>query len=117
MAALSQGISTTDAAIGLIVFPVATLAWVSLRAGSPPLRLYGTGGHCWTIAVAIAAFIVLPVATLLFFGATQVLAAIRGYAGCELFAVSNWLLGRDDQIACMVHTPIDAIEARMSRRP
>jgi hypothetical protein len=28
----------------------------------------------------------------------MLLAAARGYAGCEVLAVSNWLLHRDDQV-------------------
>lgn len=31
-------------------------------------------------------------AALLFYGASMLLAALRGYAGCEVLAVSNWLL-------------------------
>ena len=42
----------------------------------------------------------------------MVLAALRGYAGCELLALSNWLLRRSDQIACAVFTPIDSVELR-----
>jgi multidrug transporter EmrE-like cation transporter len=37
-------------------------------------------------------------------------AALRGYAGCEMLALSNWLLRRTDQIACAVFTPIDSLE-------
>jgi hypothetical protein len=38
----------------------------------------------------------------------MVLAALRGYAGCEMLALSNWLLRRYDQIACAVFMPIDS---------
>ena len=40
------------------------------------------------------------------------LAAARGYAGCESLAITNWLLRRDDQVGCVVFSPLDAIEAR-----
>ena len=30
----------------------------------------------------------------------------------EVLEVSNWLLGRKDQVGCVVFSPIDAIEAR-----
>jgi hypothetical protein len=51
-------------------------------------------------------------ATLIFVGCSLVLAALRGSAGCEFLAVSNWLLGRSDQLACAVFTPIDVLEQR-----
>src|SRR5712692_2292046 len=37
-------------------------------------------------------------------------AALRGYAGCEMLALSNCLLRRTDQITCAVFTPIDSLE-------
>ena len=36
-------------------------------------------------------------------------------AGCEVLAISNWLLRRDDQVGCVVFSPIDAAEARLTR--
>ncbi len=47
-----------------------------------------------------------------FYGASMLLAAVRGYAGCEVLAVSNWLLGRDDQIGCLLFWPVDHAERR-----
>jgi hypothetical protein len=52
-------------------------------------------------------------AALVFYGASMLLAALRGYSACEVLAVSNWILGRDDQIGCLVLSPIDAAEARV----
>ena len=54
-------------------------------------------------------------AALLFYGASMLLAALRGYAGCEVLAVSNWLLGRDDQVGCLLFWPIDHAERRRAR--
>ena len=45
----------------------------------------------------------------------MVLAALRGYAGCEVLAISNWLLRCDDQVGCVVFTPVDALERRRQR--
>ena len=42
----------------------------------------------------------------------MLLAALRGYAGCEVLAMSTWLLHRDDQIGCLVFWPIDHAEHR-----
>jgi hypothetical protein len=44
--------------------------------------------------------------------AAAVLAAARGYAGCEVLAVPNWPLRRDDQVGCVLFTPVDALERR-----
>ena len=46
----------------------------------------------------------------------MMLAAIRGYAGCEILAISNFLLNRDDQIGCAAFTPLDLLERHLSRR-
>ena len=43
----------------------------------------------------------------------MLVAAAYGYAGCEVLAVSNWLLRRDDQIGCAVFWPVDTMEARV----
>ena len=50
---------------------------------------------------------------LIFYGASMLLAAANGYAGCEVTAISNWILGRDDQVGCVIFSPIDAVEARL----
>lgn len=109
--------------LALLVFPVAALAAAWLRARRHPagLRATGPAGH----AVNAAVFAVLyatpwyapPLgftsdAALIFYGASLLLAAARGYAGCEVLAVPNWLLHRDDQVGCVVFAPVDALERR-----
>ena len=42
----------------------------------------------------------------------MLLAALRGYSGCEVTAISNWILGRDDQVGCLVLGPVDDLERR-----
>jgi hypothetical protein len=59
---------------------------------------------------------VLSDAVLLFYGGSMLLAAVRGYAGCEVFAAANWLLRRDDQVGCAPFWPIDVAEARVAAR-
>lgn len=54
-------------------------------------------------------------AALVFYGTSMLLAALRGYAGCEVLAVSNRLLGRDDQVGCVVFSPIDHLECHLRR--
>ncbi len=117
VAAFSIGVKWHDAAIGLVAFPVAVMLVIAFRGRSAaPLRLFGSSGHGLNCVIAIAAFVLLLVPALLFYGASMLLAAVRGYGGCELFAASNWLLERDDQIACPVFTPIDAAETRSLHR-
>ena len=49
--------------------------------------------------------------TFVFYGTSMVLAAVRRAGGCEVTAISNVLLRRDDQIGCAPFGPIDLIEA------
>lgn len=73
-----------------------------------PLALYFT----WWYAPAVS---VTSDAILLFVGGSMVLAALRASTGCEILVLSNWLLHRNDQIACAVFTPIDELEQRRMR--
>ncbi len=111
--AFGVGTGWDDAAIGLVGFPAAVMLVLAIRGRSAtPLRFYGSRGHLINGAIVVAAFVLLTPAALLFYGASMLLAGTRGYAGCEVFALSNWLWRRDDQIACAIFSPIDAIEGR-----
>jgi hypothetical protein len=88
---------------------------VAVAPGPPhPTRLEATGpvGHALNLAVFLVLYLLEPTsdATLLFYGTSMWLAAMRGYAGCEVLAASNWLLHRDDQVGCAVFWPIDQLE-------
>jgi hypothetical protein len=113
-------------ALGLLGFPALLLGCQWLRARRSPTRLQATGpiANLANVAVFLALYLtpdyapVLSItsdAALLFYGASMLLAAVRGYAGCEVLAVSNWLLGRDDQIGCLLFWPIDHAERRRTR--
>jgi hypothetical protein len=52
----------------------------------------------------------------IFVGTSMLLAAARGYADCELLAMSNWLLHRNDPLGCIVFAPVDLAESRPRRR-
>ena len=107
--------------LAFAVFPAAALAAAWLRARRRPagLRATGPAGHALN-AVVFAALYATPWyasrlaftsdAALLFYGASMLLAAARGYAGCEVLAVPNWLLRRDDQVGCVLFAPVDAAE-------
>jgi hypothetical protein len=109
--------------LALLVFPAVALAaaWLRGRRHRPGLRATGPAGHAVNAAVFAALYATpwyAPTlgftsdAALIFYGASLLLAAARGYAGCEVLAVPNWLLRRDDQVGCVLFTPVDALERR-----
>lgn len=117
----ARGFHPAAWALGLVGFPAVLLAaqWLRTRRGRAPLRATGPGGHALNCAVFLALYLtpsyapalsVTSDAALVFYGASMLLAAARGYAGCEVLAVSNWLLRRDDQVGCLLFAPIDHVE-------
>ena len=95
------------------------LAWHWWRIRRNPVPFHDTCPLSFTLSVALPlalyltwwyapAFSVTSDAVLFFGVLSMVLAALRGYAGCEMLALSNWLLHRSDQIACAIFTPIDS---------
>lgn len=120
---LHVGLNLVALILGIVVFPAVLLAWQWIRLRRDPSRLDATGPVA--TGVNIVAFGVLIAisfipqisyigfAAFVFYGASMLLAAVRGYAGCEVLAVSNWLLHRDDQIGCLVLSPIDNWERRL----
>jgi hypothetical protein len=110
--------------LGLVGFPAVVLGWQWWRSRRTAACFEATGpvAHVLNIAVFFALYLTPQYApalsatsdaALLFYGASMLLAAIRGYAGCEVLALSNWLLRRNDQVGCMVFAPIDHIERRV----
>lgn len=104
--------------LGLLAFPLATLAWHRWRIrrapGRPPAG--GVIGLLGGPAVFLALYLtwwyapaldVTSDAVLLFYGGSMLLAAARGSPGCEVLAFSNWVLGRDDAPGCFVFEPLD----------
>ena len=113
VAAALIGVSRVDLVLGLVVLPIVEVAIAAARGwNAPPLRLYGNAGHYINWGIGILAFSFIPIAALLFYGASILLAFARGYAGCEILAISNWVRRRDDQIVCPIFSPIDHAEAR-----
>jgi hypothetical protein len=111
------GVGTLDAIVGLLVFPIAVSGVVLLRGrNASQIRLTDARGHCFNCALIAAAFILVPVAALLFYGTSLLVAAARGYGGCELFALSNVAWNRDDQIACSLFDAVDRAERRVTAR-
>ncbi len=117
-------------ALGLVGFPALLLGWQWWRARRSPARLEVTGPVAQVLNVVVFfAFYLTPDyapvlsvtsdAAVVFYGFSMLLAAVRGYAGCEVLAVSNWILRRDDQLGCLLFGPVDYLEGRLrrSRRP
>jgi hypothetical protein len=115
------GFEPLSVAVGVVAFPIVLLAWQWLRTRRDPTHIRATGPV--STAINIVAFLALVLtpwyvrplaftsdAALVFYGASMLLAALRGYGGCEVLAVSNWILGRDDQIGCLVLSPVDSAE-------
>jgi hypothetical protein len=103
-----------DAALGLVIAPALVLGVMSWRARrSPgPLRATGPVGHAVNLPIVIPLF-ALPTtagAAFVFYGASMLLAAARRNGGCEVTAVSNAVLGRDDQVGCALFAPVDLVE-------
>lgn len=107
--------------LGLLGFPAVLLAWQWLRARRNPRRFQATGPLGFAINIGVVLVLILTPwylpelavtsnAAQLFYGASMLVAAARGYAGCEVLALSNWVLGRDDQVGCVVFAPIDHAE-------
>jgi hypothetical protein len=118
------GFDPSSVAVGVIAFPALLLAWQWLRARTNPTRFQGTGPLATIINIVVFIALVLTPqyasalsftsnAALVFYGASMLLAAARGYGGCEVLAISNWILRRDDQIGCLVLSPIDDYERRL----
>jgi hypothetical protein len=109
--------------LGLVGFSIIEVAVLGLRARrqSLPLRATGPLGHLANICIFFALYLtrwyapplaVLSDAALIFYGGSMLLAAARGYAGCEVLAVSNWVPRRDDEVGCALFWPVDTAEAR-----
>jgi uncharacterized membrane protein YozB (DUF420 family) len=118
------GFDPLSVAIGVLAFPAVLLAWQWLRARTAKPRYEATGPLATAINIAVfIALVLTPMyspplsfisnAALVFYGASMLLAAARGYGGCEVLAISNWILRRDDQIGCLVLSPIDDYERRL----
>jgi hypothetical protein len=108
-------------AVGAVGFPAAVLVWQWLRVRRQPVRFQATGPiatgvNCMVgLAVYLTGWVVPALwftsdAVLVFYGASMLLAAAGGYAGCEVLAVSNWVLRRDDQVGCVVLSTIDRLD-------
>src|SRR5216683_2628734 len=100
---IRTGFEPLGVLIGLIGFPALLLSWQWLRARRDASRFEATGpiGTAINMVIVLALFLTpwyahpfsfLSDAALVFYGASMLLAALRGYGGCEVLAISNWVL-------------------------
>jgi hypothetical protein len=122
------GLTTIEALIALLVLPVvAGAAGIAVDAGFRRYAPRALTCHAacsapgWTlIALVVAAndAIVAPttangnVTIWVWLGTSMLIAAARGYSGCEVLAWANILTGRREGVGCLLYTPIDRLEAR-----
>jgi hypothetical protein len=117
----SWSLDLDEVVIGLVALPalVVALGLVAQRSHPGPIRLTGLLGVALNLAAIVALIandVTGPEGAVIFYGATMLLAAFRGQAGCEATVVSNLVLGRDDQIGCPMFGPIDEVEAHFRSR-
>jgi hypothetical protein len=116
----SWGLEWYDASFGLAVLPGVMLVFGLLvrHYSNDPLRLTGGAGLTLNCAVLVALGVNPYTAggAALFYGVTLVVAAWRAQPGCEATVLSNWILGRDDQVGCPVFSPLDEAERRLNAR-
>jgi len=102
---------------GLIIFPAVILLWHWLRIRRNPNEFKNISIPAVIFNFGLFWLFYLITATsdmaLIFYGTSILLAGVRGYSGCEILAISNVVLRRDDQIGCAVFTPLDLLEQRV----
>jgi hypothetical protein len=118
---VSWVIEPMDAVVGLIALPALMigLGLLARRYAGRPIHFTGPLGVAVNLAVIVALIgndFTGPEGAAIFYGATLLIAAWLGRAGCEATVISNLALGRDDQVGCPTLTPIDAAEAHLRRR-
>ncbi|GAA3093679.1 hypothetical protein JOF29_007125 [Kribbella aluminosa] len=98
--------------VGLVVAPIVlTLAALARGRSAPRLQL-GHGAACAVTVLVVGVAQFYPAATLMTVSAPLVLLAALGRNGCELLAVPNLVLRRDDYLFCLPFSPLDAWERR-----
>jgi hypothetical protein len=113
--------SWADPFFGLVVMPALVTGLLALRArhAGRPLRAAGPLGHVANAAIFVPLFAhpATVGSALLFYGGSMLVAAARRSGGCELTAISNALLHRDDHVGWVLFAPVDLGEARSVPRP
>jgi Family of unknown function (DUF6410) len=106
--------------LGVVVFPAVLVGWLALygRVQGKTLRPGSLDGHLTFVLFVVVPLVIEPTrnAAVVFVSASMLVAALRGYAGCEVSALGNLLLHRRDQIFCPVFLPLDLMDRLRARR-
>jgi hypothetical protein len=103
--------------VGLVATPVALTAVIWVRGRNAPRLNLGHGAACLVTLLTVGVAQLYPVAVWVSIGAPLVLLAAVGRNGCELLAVPNLVLRRDDYLFCLPFSPIDTWERRRQHMP
>lgn len=126
------GFTATEALIGLVGLTlVALAAGIAIQEGVSrwaPGALRSQHAICSVPGCTLVAVLIIANAAMVapttangnvtiwvWLGASMLVAAARGYGGCEVLAIPNLLTRRHDQIGCLLYTPIDRAEASRQR--
>jgi len=104
-----------DMLIGIFIIPLVLVLWQWIRNIKTSKQLRATGNKGVIINTLIIVFLFytpLHHAMWFYLGFSLLVAAWRGYAGCEVLAIANWITGRNDQVGCVILSPIDNLEKK-----
>jgi hypothetical protein len=107
--------SWADVIVGLVGLPAVAVGLLGWRARRRRDRLQAISpaAHCLNVVLFMPLFFIPATAggAFLFYGVSMFVAAFRRSGGCEVTAIANAVLGRDDQVGCVLFGPLDAAEA------
>lgn len=124
-----RGFSWIGARVALVALPAIAAVTAPLITAIDrrvvPKTLHSRHATCYPLGCTLIAVMVAANAALVaptsangnvtigvWLGASMLLAAARGYGGCEVLAISNLITGRRGQVSCILNTPIDTAEAK-----
>jgi hypothetical protein len=129
---VAHGLAAWDVVGGVIAFPIlASLLHTAVASAYDSVtidRSWSPSARTWVVSVAVLALIlaigigltfVSPIdggSIFLFFGASLLIVAARGDAGCEVLAVVNAVSGHRDKTGCVAFAPVDSLEGRLETR-
>lgn len=102
--------------IGGLVVPTALTLAVLMRGRAKPALRLGAGSALAVTGAWVVLVQIYPVAMLVAVGVPLVVMAVAGRCGCELMAIPNLLLRRNDYLFCLPFSPIDAWERSRASR-
>ncbi|MGH9187019.1 MAG: hypothetical protein ACRD0U_14555 [Acidimicrobiales bacterium] len=104
-----------DAVVGLVAMPAVAIVVLGWLARRHPDRWEATSpaAHCLNVVLFLPRFFIPATAggAFLFYGLSMLVSALRREGGCEVTAIANAVLCRDDQVGCVLFGPIDTAEA------